>query len=494
LSIADRVKSLLFRGGAKVGVVSSLGKVTDHPRISVNASDYDRIAEWLKYFEGEFPQVEYKNTYGYLKKRDYVGLNMAKKVASRMSSVLFNEQMNFAIENNDTAQEFIQEVFQENDFMTNFEEYLENCMALGGLAMRPSIYGGKVSIDYIQAPVFYPLKSNTKMINECAITFKTVKSVGSKKVYYTLLEFHEWIDGKYRITNELYRSENNIQVGIRCNLSDLYDDLEPEAYIDNLTRPLFVYLKPFGSNNKDIESPLGISIYANALGTLKKINDTHDQYEMEFRLGQRKIAVPESMLRSRPDRKGHIKQYFDSDQNVFVALGGDLEEAKVQDLTSEIRASAYIDSIGFDLKLLEMQVGLSSGTFSFGATGLKTATEVVSENSTTYQTRNSHISNVDRAIKELMISIIELAKAYDVYSGEAIKFDDINIDFDDGVFLDKNSELDYYSKAVGAGLMSQEYAIEHLFNLDDKGVATMMAQIGVSKAPTDPTAALFGDE
>lgn len=70
---------------------------------------------------------------------------------------------------------------------------------------------------------------------------KTIKALGQKNIYYTLIEFHEWAkDGKYVITNELYRSENSGLIGVRVPLAEVYEDLEEQVELDGLTRPLFL--------------------------------------------------------------------------------------------------------------------------------------------------------------------------------------------------------------------------------------------------------------
>jgi len=194
------------------------------------------------------------------------------------------------------ADEFIQETLKNDRFNKNFERYLESCLALGGLAMRPYVDNGRVRVSFIQAPVFLPLQSNTQDISSAAIVTKTIKASGQKNIYYTLIEFHEWAkDGKYIISNELYRSESSEQVGGRVPLAEVYEDLEEQVELNGLTRPLFSYLKPPGMNNKDINSPLGLSIFDNAKSTIDFINTTYDEFKWEVKMGQRRVAVPENL-------------------------------------------------------------------------------------------------------------------------------------------------------------------------------------------------------
>lgn len=58
------------------------------------------------------------------------------------------------------------------------------------------------------------------------------------------------------------------------------------------TDTAFVYLpKPPGMNNKDINSPLGLSIFDNAKSTINFINTTYDEFRWEVKMGQRRVIV-----------------------------------------------------------------------------------------------------------------------------------------------------------------------------------------------------------
>lgn len=489
MGVIRNIINRLRQGGAALGVIQSLNKVTDHPKIAINSKEYDRIAENLKYFEGDFPNVKYRNTYGRELTRPFNSLNIAKVSVRRLASIIFNEQMKLEIKGNDTANDFVHDTLTNNGFLKNFDEYLESCLALGGLAMRPYYDGKKIDISYIQAPVFYPLRSNTNDISEAAIVSVTTQTKGNKEYYYTLIEFHEWEGDTYVITNELYESTEKNVVGTKVALNTVYEDLQERVPITGLSRPLFVYLKPFSKNNKDITSPLGLSIYDNAKNTMNLINEIHDQFKWEFKIGQARIGVTDDMLTTKLDENDNIIQYFDTDQNIFVNTGDKQDGGTVGDLTVPIRSSDFIAGMTSSLKVFEMEIGLSSGTFSFDSKGLRTATEIVSENSMTYQTRNSHLSNVERAIKELIISILELAKGIvvdggkNLYSGEIPTFDDITLNFDDGVFLDKTAQLEYWSKAAAAGFVSKQYVMKEALDLSDEQIKEILKQIKEEQRP-----------
>lgn len=483
MSVFDTIMNLFRKGGAKVGMVQSLTRIIDHPKITMNEEEYERIRIDRRYFSGEFPKVKYRNSDGRIQEREYVSLNMLQVSAKRMASIVFNEQCKINV-NDETTAEFVRTTLANNDFMKNFESYLESMFAMGGLAIRPYYddISKQIKLSWAQAPTIYPLQSNSNNISNFAIASKSRRTEGDKTAYYTLLEFHEWNEKEYVVTNELYRSEELNTVGVKVPLKMLYTNMSDSAtfFQQEFSRPQVVYLKPAGFNNKDITSPLGLGLGSNARSTLKQINDANDQFYWEIKMGQRRVAVSSSLTKAMPDpTTGLVKPFFDSDQNVFLKFTDTFGDGLgVQDLTTPIRADDYIKSINNLIKKYEMQTGFSAGTFSFSeAQGIKTATEIVSENSMTYQTRNSQTAQIERAIQELVISICELAKLNGIFNGNIPDIKDIAVDFDDGIFTDKSALLTYWATRIAAGLGTKVQALMALDGLTEEEAAKLADEI-----------------
>lgn len=68
---------------------------------------------------------------------------------------------------------------------------------------------------------------------------------------------------------------------------------------------------------------------------------------------------------------------------------GDMDNSKIADISVEIRVEEHVSAINALLNILAMQIGFSSGAFTFDGTGVKTATEVVSEQSETFRTKKT---------------------------------------------------------------------------------------------------------
>lgn len=488
----EKIRNLFRKAGAGMGVVQSLQKVTDHPKINVNQAEYERIADDFRRFRGEWDDIVYLNSERNWQKRPYVALNMDKVVAETLSSIVFNEECEINIADKQ-ANDFINEVFQHNKFNKNFSRYLEPMFATGGLALRPYVNSAtnKIELSWALASTFYPLESNTNTISECAIATTTTKSEGRQTVYYTLIEFHEWSPDKeyYVITNELYRSESSNIVGVRIPLKTIFPEMEETTVLKKLTQPQVSYLKPSGFNNIDPYSPLGLGFCDNATTTIKQINDAYDQFNWEIVMGQRRVIVSDYFLDVSENEleKGNVKPIFDPSVNIYQGLSTDIDNMQVIDVTSDIRADQYITSINQFLKTLEMQTKLSVGTFSFDGKSVKTATEIVSENSLTFRTRNSQLTEVTEFIQSVVVSILELAAFMNIYKGAVPKKEDIEIGFDDGVFTDKNDQLEYYGKAATFGFIPSIEAIQRVFKVPEETAKEWLTLIQHEQLGTDPS-------
>ncbi|AAU85082.1 portal protein [Bacillus phage BCASJ1c] len=516
MKVIQRIKNFFKRGGYALSG-QTLKSINDHEKINIDPNELARIERNLRQYEGDYPQVEYINSQGKIQERDYMTLNLRKLSADVLSGLVFNEQCEVYVsdakdeEKKDnsfkTAHEFIQHVFQHNKFIKNLSDYLEPTFALGGLTVRPYVDNGEIEFSWALANAFYPLRSNSNGISEGVMKSVTTKVIGNKTVYYTLLEFHEWEkteegESLYVITNELYKSDNEGEIGKRIPLEELYEGMQEKTYIQGLSRPLFNYLKPSGFNNINPHSPLGLGITDNSVSTLKKINDTYDQFWWEIKMGQRTVFVSDVMLRTVPDESGMPPpQVFDPDVNVYKSIRMGTDEEFVKDVTHDIRTEQYKEAINQALRTLEMELKLSVGTFSFDGRSMKTATEIVSENDLTYRTRNDHVYEVEQFIKGLVISVLELAKTYKLFGGEIPSAEHIGVDFDDGVFQDRSALLRFYGQAKTFGFIPTVEAIQRIFKVPKKTAEQWLEEIRKDQIELDPVTIsqraqkrMFGDE
>lgn len=474
-TIISKIKAVMYRMGLLRGIKS----VSQRASFPVDDGFYQEIDKWLNIYKGyhePWHKVTYQTVAGQRTRRMNT-LGMAKVASEEMANLIFNEKCEIHI-SDEPFSETVQAVLDENRFYHEFQDSLEYMFALGGLIWKVHVARDrtgeqKLKLTYVAADCFIPLSYNNGDIQEGV--FVNVTRRGNK--HYTLLEWHEWDGAEYVIRNELYESDTPGELGVRVALGTLYEGLDEETRITGLSRPLFVYFRPNVANNYDLTSPLGVSIYANALDTLHALDVAFDSFMREFKLGKKRIIVPATAVKTVIDTEtGEPKRYFDASDEAYVAFNDQSpEQQKIQDNTVELRVEEHIGAIQSFLDILAMQIGFSAGAFTFDGQGVKTATEVVSENSKTFRTKNSHETIVEEGLKNLITSVGEVAALYGMFSPPAEY--EVTVDFDDSIAEDRDSNADFYLKLQTASLISKKYALMKILHLTEEQAEEMLEEI-----------------
>lgn len=469
-----KIMQLLKGGLVRLGLLKGIKKLGDHKDIELSEEMFQKIDIWKDLYKGyhePWHKLKYKTIDG-IKTRKMDTLMMAKTASSEMASLVYNEKCEISIDDN-TVSEFIEEVFKNNKFDKKFQDYSEYSFAHGGMVIKPYVENDKIMLSFVTADCFIPISWRNDSIYEAVFPFEFKKR--NKK--YTHLEWHLWENGVYVIRNEVYESQNGEDLGVKVPLQDHFPDLEEEVHISGLKRSIFSYFKPNTANNIDTRSPLGISIYANALDTMKAIDTAFDSFHREFRLGKKKIIVPAHMVKTVIDTDtGEAHRYFDSTDETYEAFNsGEMDDNKIQDISIELRVEEHIAAINALLNLFAMQTGFSAGTFTFDGQSMKTATEVISEQSKTFKSKQSHEVIIEAALQELIGSIIAMGELYGMVSAPTEY--EVAVSFDDSIAEDKDAETNQQIKLINAGIQSKMRAIMKIHGVTKDEALELLKEI-----------------
>jgi A118 family predicted phage portal protein len=487
-SLIAKIRQVMYR----MGLIKGIQKLSDRREIPANEEMYSLIDVWKAIYSGyyeDWHKITYMTLNGQ-KIRKRASMRMAKVASQKMATLIFNEKCQINISDNQ-LDETIKEILKQNKFYREFRRYLEYGFALGGMVMKAYYENGQIKISYTTADCFVPLAWDNFRITE-GIFVSTFRKGDSR---FTHLEWHVWENGNYVVRNELYESKNGNgdDLGIKVPLETQFKDLEEEIIFHTIQKTIFVYFKPNIANNFDTNSPLGISIYANALDTLKSLDIAFDSFQREFALGKKRIIVPNTAIKTVVDpQTGLMQRYFDADDEVYEAMNlGDMDAEKIHDISVELRVEEHIKAINALLNILAMQIGFNAGTFTFDGVGVKTATEVVSENSQTFQTKQDHETNVEATIQELVDAIVEIADAFDVFPRPADY--EVSVSFDDSIAQDKGADINQQIQLVSNGLTTKVLALMKIHGITQEEAEKMLQEIQAEQqTATAATIDFFG--
>ena len=284
-----------------------------------------------------------------------------------------------------------------------------------------------------------------------------------KKVYLNIHRLND--QGNYVIENKMFtRNGNNLTP------ADL-----PEGVLEEVDTgsniPLFQIIKPNIVNNVDLDCPMGISVYANAVDQLEGC-DLVDSYCNEFRLGKKRVIVPVTMARMIMEEDGSVTPMFDDNDVEFYALDmGDKAENKLHEVNMEIRAEAHDRGMDKTLALLSKKCGLGTERYKFDIGAVKTATEVISEKSDLFQSLKKHEIIIESALEKMV-------KAIALLLGLNTEFE-VTVNFDDSIIEDSNAEKLRDLQEVRDGIM-QKYEYRMKWYGEDEATAKIMTGVSLT--------------
>ena len=435
---------------------------------------YDLMAVWKSWYRGNVNDFHYYTEVvcGKSTTCERLTMNMPKKLSEDIAKLLWTEKTRIDLSNKNATKR-LWEVLdsKENAFTVNLPIFIEKMLALGnGATVEYKDENNNTIIDYIDGDVIIPYKFTNGYITGMITVSRFVEEKGKNKIYYTHITYHEYVNGKYIKLNEVYKSNTDSTLGKQLNFNDIFPTVK-ESEVIITSNPYFQIWKPNLANNFDTSSPMGISIYANSIDRFKSLDVKYDSFYNEFILGKKRILVDQSAMKGQIEvnqqtGESHFVQYFDKNDKVYVGINTEMKDP-VKEIDFKIRYQEHIDSINADLNWLTENVGLGSNYYKFDGTGTKTATEVISENSQAFRTKEHYQIIVNDCVYDLVKAVCEL---------ERIKTNKITITPDDSIIEDKNAEMTRAQMEVTQGLRSKKSYL-----MDIKGMSEQEAEDELAK-------------
>ena len=258
------------------------------------------------------------------------------------------------------------------------------------------------------------------------------------------------------------------------------NDEEKEGFLEEFDTqsniPWFSIIKPNICNNIDSETPFGLSVYANAIDTLKCLDNAYDGLDNEVTIGRRRTFIAEEMM-TYDDGEG--KMVFDpNDISVYRMPKGFNKDSMIEHDDANLRADQFISTVNYQLNILSSKVGFGQERYKFDGQAIQTATGVISENSDMFRTIKKH----EQMLEDSLITIIKaIAYASTVFGNVSIDASVVTIDFDDSIIEDRGAEKVRAMQEVSQNLRSKESYMINYRNLNEQQVKKELEKIQQEK-------------
>lgn len=448
MGILNALKGL-FKGKGGAGVDDF--NITDSAVSSVMRS---ATSLWWDAFQGQLPFAQTHKNFKPLPTAYISTAYLAQLVTGEIKFEIADEELNRHVQKN---------------LLPNLDRIVQQTIVGGYTVIKPYfVQSGEMFFDSGTSRDFLPMALDENGHVTEGVFFERIRYHGK---IYERREHHIFQNGVHTVRNTayLYGTKHAVELATVPKWAVLL----PEGRIPSDIPMIATFRTPY-ANNIDLDSELPISIFANSLGTLHEIDEAHTDYRAEFKKLAAKIFADKAVL------KGDMGIPDD----YFVGVSGDgtsTIEQQIMAFAPQIREAELRAGINSEIRLYETQVGISSGTFTFDPKkGLVTATQVLSEDRTTYNTVCQIQKQLRPVLKVLSQIIVTLARFYgvDCEDGECA------IEFGDSVFEDTGTEYNRRLQMVQSGILKPELLVSWYFGVPNEKALEMMP----------PMTELFGGE
>lgn len=336
-----------------------------------------------------------------------------------------------------------------------------------------------VSVDFYDAGKVVPLTSDgcdsvsVALVSRCLVGGRVLDRV----------QVHEPVEetgGTYHIRTWLF--DPALQ-GKPVDSGLVVADLDTRS-----TLPTYAIVRPALSNTYEEFTPLGVSVFDDAVDTIKLVDATFDAMYWRTRLGLPRVICEESGIKVDP-KTGVADLGSTIDQKLFKALPGKVGQSSPLTVYDPgTRADESETAMNDALSMLSVKCGFGPNYFSFTRQGgLKTAREVVSDNSVLYRNLRKHEGKVGEALRRLFAGAY--AAECGVRTGSAPTGVSVDVTWDDSVVEDADAERETMKDDVARGLCPKWRYVAKYY-----GMGEDEAREFTGEAKGEPSAAaLYGD-
>lgn len=426
------------------------------------------VNEWLSWYKGDVLAFHHYTVFNGQKKVNCKRqtLNMAKQLCEDWANLLLNEKTDVTM-GNEKDQKNMWDLLQKLKFWSKGNLGVEESFALGYGAFVSSLTDKKEpQVQFVNRTKIRPIAIEDQSITECAF----VNVNGDNAVLQ--IHYKDAQTGNYQICTVKGR-KNGETISFDEPRQDNMFDTKSDC-------PWFVILKPNISNNIDINSPLGISVYANSLDKLEGVDMAYDGFCNELNIGKGRIFVDRKLTRLGTDGETPI---FDNSDTAFYVYG-DVESNNNDPLkfyNPTLRVNDYFTGVNRALSLLSSAVGFGENRYRFDGAGISTATQIISENSEMFRTIKKHEIILNDVLIDLIKCIIYICNNF---TDGKYHFDDTKepqIKFDDSIIEDKESERASDRQDVTLGVMSKAEYRAKWYAEDEETAKEKIAEIDAGK-------------
>ena len=406
------------------------------------------IERWYGWYTGscDWYEERYAGVDGRARKRSKLSLRPARRVCREWASLIANEMG--ARTDSPRANAWLQAWCAETGLFTLFQRGIERAFAMGTGAMAlwfdVAEDGADVRVRRYDAKMVIPLTWDEDGATECAFCTR-VTAKGRQAVQ---LQMHLLDGGTYHVVTKVWvdgRAVPPESLGV-------IEDFDTQCAV-----PTFCLLSPAIDNVVQDTSPYGVSVFEDAVDTMKVLDTAWTALYDETDLMRAVLMLPDSMIDVRqdgPDGTVRTVPFGDQEQRLYRLTSSPIgEEGKPYAFAPPMRTSSIYETYSAALSALGDECGFGSQYFRPDKSGgLKTATEVSADNSALMRNIRNHENALGKGLGRLLTALCVCAR---LHCGADVEEDvsPVEVTWDDSIITDTQAEKQQMLAEIAAGVV-----------------------------------------
>lgn len=441
-----------------------------------------RIAAWWSWYQASngFYAAERRDTGRGPEPSGRLSLRPARAAADEWASLVMDEKTAIGSADDDLSR-WLSERF--GTFVSEQADSLALAFALGsgvwacqfdGIT-EASTAGATARVEFYDAGAVIPLATDGRESVSVALVGRVL--VGGRT--YDQLQVHEPVaetGGTYHLRTWLFDPW--------AQGREVASDLVVADLDTGSTLPTYAFVRPALANTYEDFTPLGVSVYDDAVDAIKNVDAAFDAMYWRTRLCVPRVFVDEAGVKRDPvtgreDLSGTV------DGLLFKGLRGAVGQGvPITVYNPETRAAESQVALNDALSLFSIKCGFGPNYFSYTRQGgLKTAREVVSDNSVLYRNLRKHEGVVGAALRRLMLGAYSAERSLrglPVAPGASV-----TVTWDDSVVEDADAERETMKDDVARGLCPRWRYVMKYYDLSEAEAREFTGESGDVALPAE---------
>lgn len=430
------------------------------------------IETWYQWYTATHPfyKEKYLGVDGRSHERQKLSLRPARRVCREWASLIANE-MRAQSESAD-ANEWVQGYCEDEGLYALFQRGIERAFAMGtgAMALWFDVRDGATSIRVrrYDAKMVLPLTWDEDGTSECA--FCTRVTAKGKQAVQLQMHVMDAETGTYHIRTKVWRDGKPLDPASLGIIED---------FDTRCAERTFCLLSPAIDNTVQDTSPYGVSVFHDAIDAMRMLDTAWTALYDETDLLRAVLMIPDTMIDVETEEDGSKRAvpFGSREQRLYRLTSASIgEEGKPYAFAPAMRTDAIHGVYADACAALGDECGFGSQYFKPDkAGGLKTATEVSSDNSALMRNIRNHENALGKELGRLLTALVECAR---VHTGASVTegFEPVSIVWDDSIITDTQAEKTQMLAEIAAGVVPKWMYLVRFYGMSEEDAQAAMPE------------------